>query len=268
MDQCSRQQAIRVSSQQSQSIINIEMRSYNSGSTFTKNTSSATATATPFCKVCCDAGLPADKYNSHYVKDQPGPNGKVVCPTLLSQKCLICGVPGHTTRYCPDNPDNSSTSSTTSSSTVTDHRPRYASATDDIRSSLPPSAFNVLLLLPLLPFATLLASFMKRKQNSQHSPENSMLAPVSTMTSRFRNADLLMISKLELRPSTLLVLWNKNLQRSNTTRETTRLAPFKTTKLIRKMMNQNKHNPNRKNTTAAAHNKDVVVIVGISRCSN
>lgn len=151
MDQCSRQQAIRVSSQQSQSIINIEMRSYNSGSTFTKNTSSATATATPFCKVCCDAGLPADKYNSHYVKDQPGPNGKVVCPTLLSQKCLICGVPGHTTRYCPDNPDNSSTSSTTSSSTVTDHRPRYASATDDIRSSLPPIRIQRAPLAPLAP---------------------------------------------------------------------------------------------------------------------
>ena len=103
--------------------------SYNSGTT-KKNTSSATAT--PFCKVCCDAGLPADKYNSHYVKDQPGPNGKVVCPTLLSQKCLICGVPGHTTRYCPNNPDNSSI--TSSSSTVV---PRYANATDDIRSSLP-----------------------------------------------------------------------------------------------------------------------------------
>ena len=106
------------------------MRSYNSGTT--RNTS----TTTPFCKVCSDAGLPADKYKSHYVKDQPGPNGKVVCPTLLSQKCLICGVPGHTSRYCPDNPDNSST---TSSSTVSDHgaRARYANATDDIRSSLP-----------------------------------------------------------------------------------------------------------------------------------
>ena len=111
----------------------IEMRSYSSGTT-TRNTS---ATATPFCKVCSDAGLPADKYKSHYVKDQPGPNGKVVCPTLLSQKCLICGVPGHTSRYCPDNPDNSST--TSSSSTVSDHgaRARYANATDDIRSSLP-----------------------------------------------------------------------------------------------------------------------------------
>lgn len=109
------------------------MRSYNSGNNgnSTRKTSATSyANATPFCKVCCDAGLPADKYNSHYVKDQPGPNGKVVCPTLLSQRCLICGVPGHTTRYCPENPDNSST--TTSSSST----PRYALATDEIR--LPP----------------------------------------------------------------------------------------------------------------------------------
>ena len=128
MDQCFIKYTYAFPAQQSQSIINIEMRSYNSGTTTTKrNTTSATGT--PFCKVCSDAGLPADKYKSHYVKDQPGPNGKVVCPTLLSQKCLICGVPGHTTRYCSDNPDNSSTTS----STVSDRGPRYANAADDIR---------------------------------------------------------------------------------------------------------------------------------------
>jgi hypothetical protein len=131
MDQCF---YIRVS-RQSQSIhINIEMRSYNSGNSSSNSTRKTSATATPFCKVCCDAGLPADKYNSHYVKDQPGPNGKVVCPTLLSQRCLICGVPGHTTRYCPENPDNSST--TSSSSTVSVQIPRYALATDEVRLPL------------------------------------------------------------------------------------------------------------------------------------
>jgi hypothetical protein len=36
------------------------------------------------------------------VKDQPGPNGKVVCPTLLAQKCLTCGLAGHTSSYCPE----------------------------------------------------------------------------------------------------------------------------------------------------------------------
>jgi hypothetical protein len=54
----------------------------------------------PFCKVCYDAGLPVSDYTDHFVKDQPGPSGKVVCPTLLSQKCLICGVAGHTSSYC------------------------------------------------------------------------------------------------------------------------------------------------------------------------
>ena len=56
---------------------------------------------TPFCKVCYDAGLPDADYTDHFVKDQPGPDGKVVCPTLLAQKCLTCGLPGHTSSYCP-----------------------------------------------------------------------------------------------------------------------------------------------------------------------
>jgi len=55
----------------------------------------------PFCKVCYDAGLPVADYTDHFVKDQPGPDGKVVCPTLLAQKCLKCGVAGHTSSYCP-----------------------------------------------------------------------------------------------------------------------------------------------------------------------
>jgi hypothetical protein len=54
----------------------------------------------PFCKVCYDAGLPVSDYTDHFVKDQPGAAGKVVCPTLLAQKCLICGVAGHTSSYC------------------------------------------------------------------------------------------------------------------------------------------------------------------------
>jgi len=60
-----------------------------------------TATATPFCKVCRDAGRPEKEYTSHYVKDQPGPNGKVICPTLLNQACRICNKTGHTSSYCP-----------------------------------------------------------------------------------------------------------------------------------------------------------------------
>jgi hypothetical protein len=54
----------------------------------------------PFCKVCKDAGCSESQYTSHFVKDQPGPNGKVVCPTLLNQSCRICNQTGHTSSYC------------------------------------------------------------------------------------------------------------------------------------------------------------------------
>ena len=53
-----------------------------------------------FCKVCKDAGCSESQYTSHFVKDQPGPNGKVVCPTLLNQSCRICNQTGHTSSYC------------------------------------------------------------------------------------------------------------------------------------------------------------------------
>jgi hypothetical protein len=83
--------------------------------------------------VCYDAGLSTEEFSSHFVKDQPGPNGKVVCPTLLAQKCLICGVPGHTSSYCLDNSSVSSSVSSSSSTVQKEKEPRYALATDDIR---------------------------------------------------------------------------------------------------------------------------------------
>ena len=55
-----------------------------------------------FCKVCYDAGHPFADYTDHFVKDQPGPDGKVVCPTLLNQACRNCGKTGHTLSYCPE----------------------------------------------------------------------------------------------------------------------------------------------------------------------
>ena len=74
----------------------IEMSS--SSRTYTKTAAAATG---PYCKVCHDAGCSRTEYTSHYVKDQPGPDGKVVCPTLLNQACRICGKNGHTSSYCP-----------------------------------------------------------------------------------------------------------------------------------------------------------------------
>jgi hypothetical protein len=55
----------------------------------------------PYCKVCHDAGKSEKEYTSHYVKSAPGPEGKVVCPTLLSQSCGYCGSSGHTPKFCP-----------------------------------------------------------------------------------------------------------------------------------------------------------------------
>jgi len=54
----------------------------------------------PFCKVCFDAGKSEELCTSHYLKSNPGPDGKVVCPTLLNQACLTCGKKGHTSSYC------------------------------------------------------------------------------------------------------------------------------------------------------------------------
>ena len=72
-----------------------------SSSRTTRNTT-AVAALTPYCKVCRDAGKPASEYTSHFVKDQPGPEGKIVCPTLLNQACRICHNTGHTSSYCPE----------------------------------------------------------------------------------------------------------------------------------------------------------------------
>ena len=59
------------------------------------------SSAKKFCKVCQDAGKSESEYTSHFVRDSPGPNGKVICPTLLSQNCRGCGINGHTYKYCP-----------------------------------------------------------------------------------------------------------------------------------------------------------------------
>ena len=60
------------------------------------------AAKTPFCKICYDAGRPKEEYQSHYVKDRPGPHGKVVCQLLLNQQCSYCHKKGHTPKHCPE----------------------------------------------------------------------------------------------------------------------------------------------------------------------
>ena len=66
-----------------------------------RNTTASISATKPYCKVCYDAGRPEKEYTSHFVKDQPGPQGKVICPTLLNQACRICNKTGHTSSYCP-----------------------------------------------------------------------------------------------------------------------------------------------------------------------
>ena len=63
---------------------------------------SALSKGKSFCKVCFDAGKPESSYTSHYLKSSPGPDGKLVCPTLLNQSCLTCGQTGHTSSYCTE----------------------------------------------------------------------------------------------------------------------------------------------------------------------
>lgn len=55
----------------------------------------------PFCKVCFDSNKSEQEYTSHYVKDAPGPAGKVVCPTLLVTICRYCRCLGHFKSHCP-----------------------------------------------------------------------------------------------------------------------------------------------------------------------
>ena len=54
----------------------------------------------PFCKVCRDAGKSLRDYHSHFVRETADKNSKIVCPTLLSQKCRYCKKYGHTIKYC------------------------------------------------------------------------------------------------------------------------------------------------------------------------
>ena len=55
-----------------------------------------------FCKVCKDAGKSEQEFTSHFVRSEPGPKGKIVCPTLLVLECKHCFKKGHTISYCKE----------------------------------------------------------------------------------------------------------------------------------------------------------------------
>jgi len=52
-----------------------------------------------FCGVCHKAG--SSDYESHFTKSVPGPNGIVICPTILNSMCKCCGKYGHFSDHCP-----------------------------------------------------------------------------------------------------------------------------------------------------------------------
>ena len=54
-----------------------------------------------FCSFCRAKGLSEAEFTSHFVKDAPGPKGKVCCPELLKNECGYCHDVGHTPRFCP-----------------------------------------------------------------------------------------------------------------------------------------------------------------------
>ena len=53
----------------------------------------------PFCPVCRDAGLSAEKYTSHHIWSDEN-RETVICPTLLAHRCEKCGKMGHMPKYC------------------------------------------------------------------------------------------------------------------------------------------------------------------------
>jgi len=57
----------------------------------------------PFCGVCQKAGKPESVFRGHYTKSKPGPDGVVICPTILSIECRFCHEKGHSASedHCP-----------------------------------------------------------------------------------------------------------------------------------------------------------------------
>ena len=75
--------------------------SYNNHRNMSRYNASRTSRRTPYCKVCHDAGKSRAEYTSHFLRETPSRNSRVVCPTLLATVCRKCGEGGHMSSYCP-----------------------------------------------------------------------------------------------------------------------------------------------------------------------
>jgi len=51
------------------------------------------------CTFCYNKGIPAP--HNHTVRHWTMPNRPIICPELLSTKCVNCNLMGHTVLYCP-----------------------------------------------------------------------------------------------------------------------------------------------------------------------
>ena len=52
------------------------------------------------CKFCKDSGKSYEMYSSHFVRESPDPNSRIVCPTILAMECKYCFKKGHTISKC------------------------------------------------------------------------------------------------------------------------------------------------------------------------
>jgi Nanos RNA binding domain len=54
----------------------------------------------PFCAFCFDLGKSEICYTSHFVRETPALDSRIVCPELKACVCMGCGKCGHTIRNC------------------------------------------------------------------------------------------------------------------------------------------------------------------------
>ena len=71
-----------------------------STTTNTNYSKKSTPIKTPFCVFCFNLGKPSTVYTSHYIRETPAQDSRIVCPELKACKCMGCGKTGHTISKC------------------------------------------------------------------------------------------------------------------------------------------------------------------------
>ena len=65
---------------------------------------------TMLCTFCHNKGIPPP--HTHSVRHWILPNKPIICPELLSTKCCLCNLMGHTKLYCPNKTNTIETNKT------------------------------------------------------------------------------------------------------------------------------------------------------------